>query len=68
MDAVAQLPAAERVMLVRSCLNFAAHLAAGVAFGALAVIVMSRVSHQARGRLRTRTAHAAGEPQPETEE
>ena len=55
-------------MPVRSSLNLAAHLAAGVAFGALAVIVMSRVTHQARGRLRMRTAQPAGEPQPETEE
>ncbi len=55
-------------MLVRSSLNFAAHLAAGLAFGALAAIVIARVSDRSIERLRARTAQPAREPRPEQEE
>lgn len=54
-------------MLIRSSLNFAAHLAAGVAFGALAAIALGRVGDQALDRLRPRTAPPAREPRPEQE-
>lgn len=55
-------------MLVRSSLNVAAHLAVGLAFGALAVIVISRISDRSVGRSRASTAQPARERRPEPEE
>lgn len=52
-------------MLIRSSLNFAAHLAAGLAFGALAVLVISRVNDRSLGRSQTQNTPPGREPRPE---
>jgi hypothetical protein len=52
-------------MVIRCSLNFAAHLAAGLAFGALAVIVISRVSDRSVGRSQTHTTPPGPEMRPE---
>ncbi len=41
-------------MIIRQTLNFAAHLAAGVAFGALAVVAAGACAKAVRSKSRTR--------------
>jgi hypothetical protein len=49
-------------MLIRSSLNFAAHLAAGLAFGAVAVIAGSGIIQQSPRSARMRDAQHESRP------
>lgn len=53
-------------MLIRSSFNFAAHLAAGMAFGLLAMVAMSRLVDR-RGDTARNDPPKSHEPLPRTE-